>query len=689
MMDQSTQAHSPLTDIQPSNSLEGLVEPQELARRHRRRKKRRFRTVRRLFRRIKRLNILLVLVVVVGIAAVITMIAGILSINARSQVTDSWDSLDRILTVINNKPGNELTLLDFDRLQAGVQDLNRSISSAKTQTSFLRPLARLNADLALTMDALDAASELSLAADKMLNGLKPTLVFMTQGEEEETVAVQLSTGERSAELLSLGRGQFITATTHLDRAKAIIDNFDMAEVSPDLLVTVDGLIKQYDMLTEYNDILLNSPDLLTTALGLNTTQTYLVLAQNSDELRPSGGYISTYGWMSMRGGRIVDFDYSPTTATSPNPPPDSVAEGFEVPEWWIQYSKPIYAAWDGSWYADFPSTAAMAAWYYDEGGNPNAPVDGVIAIDIVGFEYLLEGLGEITLPDYNRTITPDNFRDVVYEIRAERDEQLAHKKFVAAVYRQIMDDWQNVDADTSVELRGSVLQALQEKHIMIYFRDNSLNQAADTLGWSGAQGSGTEHDYLLITDGNLGSKSSRSVLRQTTYDVEIQPDGSLQSRISVAYDYSARVAEQDPAVAPQHYNDINYNNLLQVYVPAHSKLLDTNNLKRVPDVVQNDTLTAFVTLTRINYDSSERFQFIYESPVLVETIGPYRRYQLQIQKQPGMIAEPVSVQITLPPGSEVISSIPEADNSYSLESRVLEFRIELLEDHQIEVIFTN
>ncbi|NUQ78924.1 MAG: peptidyl-prolyl cis-trans isomerase, partial [Polyangiaceae bacterium] len=39
------------------------------------------------------------------------------------------------------------------------------------------------------------------------------------------------------------------------------------------------------------------------------------------------------------------------------------------------------------------------------------------------------------------------------------------------------------------------------------------------------------------------------------YDVTIQPDGTLNSTVAIGYDFPARVAEQDPAVRTQHYND--------------------------------------------------------------------------------------------------------------------------------------
>lgn len=673
-----TQPHTP--------SLPELITPQERTRRRRRRGGP-FRFVRRARRRIKRLNWLVMLVIVAAVLAVVVMSALVLTINARNTVNDSWSRLDRAWGILNSTPGTELTLADFERVHTGVRDLQRSLTSARRQTSFLRPFDAWNADLETMLLSLDAAYELAVAADDTLTGMQPALNFLTEGEDDETLAPQLSSGERVVELLSLGRGRFLSAQRHLDEAQAIIDGLNLAKVSPDLFVTVDGLARYHDELADVNSVLLDAPDMLRVALGINDTQTYLVLSQNSDELRPSGGYISTYGWMTVRNGRILDFAYSPTTDSSPNPPPASQIDQIAVPSWWIRYGQPIYAAWDGSWYADFPNTARMAAWYYDEGGNPNSPVDGVISIDIFGFEYILQGLGSVTVPGYNETVTPETFRDAVYQIRAEGGGDVPHKRFLAALYQQIMDDWQSVDQERAVDLRGDVLRALQEKHIMVYFTDERLNRAFDILNIWGAQKPAVEQDYVMVADANLGNKSNRSILRQLTYDVEILADGTLDSRLAVAYDYPARLAEADPAVHPAHYGDINYHAIIQAFVPAGSTLTGTTNLNAEPVVVSDVSHTAFVSRATINYNQSERFQYTYTTPALVETIGPFHRYTLALQKQPGMYAEPVNVQITLPAGARTINVSPAADASYALEQPILEFRLTLLQDREIEVIY--
>lgn len=54
---------------------------------------------------------------------------------------------------------------------------------------------------------------------------------------------------------------------------------------------------------------------------MDAGRNYLILSENSDELRPSGGYISTWGWLRVRRFRIADYGYNPTTDLTPNPPP--------------------------------------------------------------------------------------------------------------------------------------------------------------------------------------------------------------------------------------------------------------------------------------------------------------------------------------------------------------------------------
>ena len=223
---------------------------------------------------------------------------------------------------------------------------------------------------------------------------------------------------------------------------------------------------------------------------------------------------------------------------------------------------------------------------------------------------------------------------------------------------------------------------------MLHFSEDRLNQAVELLGWSGSQSPVNGHDYLMVVDANLGNKSNHSVLRQLTYDVEVEADGSANSRATVAYDYPASIAENDPAVDPEHHGPIEYRNLLQVFVPPTAVVGEITGLPYAAETIPlPPDYTLLTSQFTVEYDSTQRLQFSYNTPSVVEDLGGYRRYRLLIEKQPGMLPESADVQVALPANAQVVSVSPEADASYTLEQPILEFRLTQIADQWIEVVY--
>ncbi len=645
------------------------------------------RSVRKGLRRVRWLNIVIVIIAVVSI---ITISLAALLADSVSRVETSLASLERVLNSVNNRTSTELTIEDFARISSSVSDLTSTLETTRSRLGIIAPVASLNESLPTTINLIEAAYQMASAGQSILRGLQPTLSFLVADTEGGAIVTQISSGERVVELLRVGRGQFLNARESLDNARQRIDQIDIDSVPTELVLRFHQMNEYYDMLSEIDLILINSPDILTQALGIGAERNYLVLSQNNDELRPSGGYISTYGWMTVRNGRVTDYDYSPTTRTSPIPPSPELAAQYPIPTWWVRYSEPIYALWDGSWEVDYPATAQMAIWYYNTGGNPRAPVHGAIAIDITGFEYLLAIVGDVIVPGYDRIVNAGNFREVIYDVRTTGEiiGDDIHKAFLTALYQEIFTRWQSIsfDSNQNTLLLTALLRGLQEKHIMMYFTDPNLQAAIESLGWSGAQ-SDASADYLMVADANLGNKSNNSVLRQITLDVDVRADGSTRNRATVGYDYSARVAELDPAINPPFTGPIDYNNLTQIFVPPGSILEETTNIALRPTIVEDPAHTMFTTRFAVRYDSSARVQFIYSTPSIIDDFGPYQRYQLELQKQPGARANAVSVQVTLPIGASVVNVSPQPSASYVLDQPILEFRFDLNTDRQIEIIF--
>lgn len=633
----------------------------------------------------RRIHLRTSFVFIISIAVIATMVMTVYIVDASAKLDSSWLSMNRILESIESRQGTDLTLKDFSRVRVGIAELDQQIYTTRKRFGLLSPFFKLNDQWQASFDLLDASSLMASSAYDMVEGVEPIINYLVQGENNEAIASQLSSGERIVDLLNIGLGSFRDASELLAQAKEILDSMNLANASSDIILSREQILSYYQRLNTINSILLGGPDILTQMMGVNEEATYLLLAQNNDELRPSGGYIGTYGWFTVRNGRVTDFDFSPTTATNPHPPAESFVNTFEVPDWWLKFQNPIYAAWDGSWYADFPSTAQLALNYYNEGQNPHAPVDGVIAIDTYSFEQILAILGKITVPDYDRDVTADNFREVFYDVQTYGSEE--HERFLVALYRTIFEEWQNLKQDRSGDMLATLIEALTQRHVMIYVPDQSAENVINLLGWSGAQIAPDSTDYLLVADTNLSNKSNNSVIRSMTYDVEIHPDQSRLSNLRVRYDYFDSVAKNDPAINPQYHGPVDYKTLTQIYLPDNVNVLEEDNLKQ-SSVNKWENYTLVVSRVDVDYDTSERIQLSYETPAIQESPESFYKYRLLIQKQPGSQVQNVNLQIKLPKNASIISLSPAVDASYELEQPILDYRLQLASDQSVEVVYS-
>jgi len=123
------------------------------------------------------------------------------------------------------------------------------------------------------------------------------------------------------------------------------------------------------------------------------TRTFLLLAQNNDELRATGGFISSIGTLTFRDavpelGPMVD-SYAVEDWTKPHPdPPEALRTHMGIDLWTTR---------DANWSPDFPTSARAVAELYAL--NQGVEAHGVIAVDMAAASRLLEVLTPLTLPD--------------------------------------------------------------------------------------------------------------------------------------------------------------------------------------------------------------------------------------------------------------------------------------------------
>jgi hypothetical protein len=128
-------------------------------------------------------------------------------------------------------------------------------------------------------------------------------------------------------------------------------------------------------------------------------KTYLLLVQNEDELRPTGGFITAAGTLLLQDGKIGNLEFS----NSGNA--DNWTKPYPSAPWQLReyMNSPVLVFRDTNWFVNYPTATRYVEQLYSYTSNHS--VDGVIAFDqqtLVDIRVLLVDPGEL---DYQSTQT--------------------------------------------------------------------------------------------------------------------------------------------------------------------------------------------------------------------------------------------------------------------------------------------
>ena len=151
---------------------------------------------------------------------------------------------------------------------------------------------------------------------------------------------------------------------------------------------------------------------------------FLLILQNNDELRPTGGFIGNYGLLELRDGQVANLETHdsyhldmPAQAYFKPAPPAELNKYLGVKQWFLR---------DANWSPDFPTTARQLEHFYKEQtkvidkATTTERLDGVIAITPAIVEDLLGIVGPITIED--QTYNQQNFVELLqYRVEMSYD----------------------------------------------------------------------------------------------------------------------------------------------------------------------------------------------------------------------------------------------------------------------------
>jgi hypothetical protein len=601
-----------------------------------------------------------------------------------------------------------LVTLDLQAVSGELSGMREDLEALQTELGPFLPLSPklgwlpyLGGDVAAAPHLLEIGVRVSSAGEMAFDGLAPVAeLALHEGTRSADSAALL---QEALPLLVAAQPQLAEAQRQLEVVPALRAEVDASHLSPRVARWVEQLDRYWPLVNSAVEVAQALPELL----GASSPRSYLILAQNEDERRATGGYITEAGLLTIDHGKIVALDFKDSYAiddfSKPYPDPPAPLLEYMLAEIWVFR--------DANWSPDFPTTAKAAADLYELGQGVR--VDGVIAVDQKALQLLLKALGPLQLEEYGETVDAQN---VIGKIRAYwapaegqgmTSEWWRHRKDFMGVLLQAMLTKLEGDVDSfdPLVLVTEARQALEEKHILICVKDPQTAAILSDLYWDGAIRP-VEGDYLFVVDANVGwNKANARIQESIRYTVDMDSEGRLHSVLDLTYQHRStqkiedcrQEIRYDPIY--EQMMDRCYWGYLRLYVPQGSRLLQATRTPVPASHLLSGRGTSgepviepleagkavFATFFELAPAERKEIHFEYGPPLqVVRREADGYRYELLIQKQPGTDATPVEVNVSLPQGAEVVSSEPDPVN---VEEARIRYTFDLSTDQKLVLTF--
>ena len=371
-------------------------------------------------------------------------------------------------------------------------------------------------------------------------------------------------------------------------------------------------------------------------MGQPEPKRYLVFFKNDKELRPDGGFITAYAVFRLEGGKPIvekadDIYKLDESRTKKVPAPPEI----------LKYHKGVYEfnLRDSNLSPDFvKSIGLFEDLYKDVPGKVN--YDGIMTVDTNVLVEAMKILGSFTV--YDRTFSADNdprcnCPKAVYELEDYSTKPVAYvrsdrKDIIGVLLLQVMQKALGVSPGQYWgRLFQMAIAQLNEKHILVYLKNDKAQPAIEALGWGGRI-KDFNGDYLHINDANMaGAKSDLFVKRSAKVNYQVGSDGKITKTLTIDYKNPS-----PPSNCNLEAGQLCLNGLLRdwvrIYVPKGSKLVDFKGSEM--DVVVKEDLgkTVFEGFVTVKPLGASQLVIGYTLP---DGLKQGNQLPVLIQKQPG------------------------------------------------------
>ncbi len=368
---------------------------------------------------------------------------------------------------------------------------------------------------------------------------------------------------------------------------------------------------------------------------------HLLLSQNPDEIRPTGGFIGTYGVMSADGESMTLDRFEPIGPFRLRHP-EAVVPGSEAgsPFRFAIPPKPQDLGNVNST-PDFARAGELAARLWREAGQP--PVNGVVSFTPAFLARLLGVLGPVTVDDYGETVAQENVveRFDFYTAQSEADPaaEIQRKGFIGSLAEVVFGRLLEVPSNRWAALAGALGDGFAAREAMAWSSDPEVQAVLAERGWDGVLPE-ARGDFFYNGEFSYGAKFNRVLGRTFDHHVQLRDDGSARITTTIHYEN------------PRPASRLNVGSLSYVtlYGPAGARIHESSDppVSPEPAISGHPAAGWFVNAPPLGRAT---LRVAWEVDDLLEDVGGgARSYSLTWLKVPDHTGDVLNLRVAPPPG---------------------------------------
>jgi len=336
-----------------------------------------------------------------------------------------------------------------------------------------------------------------------------------------------------------------------NEAKKIIDSWKI-KIPENITQKFNLAYSQIEIISDFSNKIFDNYEAFLNILWDNKAKNYLVVFQNSDEIRPTWWFMWSMWIITIFKWKITNFERKDVYAYEWDLKPFTK----KAPKW-INKISDTFGLRDANYYVNFKESSEEIKSHFDK---LNKPLDGIIYLNVNSLDKFFDETWSIKIPNLNIDLTSENFSSVMSLLV----ESKLSKQGTLGTPKQVLFDFMNIFTKKLKEKWSYFTyikiawELIKNREIVFYPFDKQAQKLAYNLNinWNIDYNS-LDHNYVVNTSIS-GNKSDRYIERIYKKEVVKNQDCSIDTNLEITHKHNFNIN-----------NELKFKKLLyQLEIPA-------------------------------------------------------------------------------------------------------------------------